>query len=110
MMQFKRLQEHAIEYGCVAAVGCMETGEIWTSTSFKSLIRAIKSSRHWGYTCQKYPWKCEGNENTSLTLCYKIATASGHYYTAWFKIENGIIIDKGFNDIDKRGKWNGTQW
>ena len=92
MISFDRLAEMAREEKMVASVAFMNTGEILQSTHMKSLIRAINKNRHWEYTCQYYPWRCEGNENTTTHLFFKIATASGVHYVMWFNIVNGIIV------------------
>ena len=102
MISFKRLSEMAREENMVASVAFLNTGEILQSTHMKSLIRAINKNRHWEYTCQKYSWDCPGNDDTTLHLFYKIATASGVYYVMWFNIVNGIIRDKGFKCINER--------
>jgi len=104
MITFKRLSEMAREENMIASVACLETGEIFQSSEFKNLIRCIKSSRHWDFTCQKYSWPCTGNSDKNLTLCYKIGTASEHYYTVWFRIVSGIIVDKGIEDITAKAK------
>ena len=104
MITFRRLSEMAREDGMIAAVACLETGEIFESSEMKNLFNAIKSSRHWEFTCQKYRFPCSGNSDKTLTLCYKVGTASEHYYTVWFSIESGVIVSKGINDITAMAK------
>ena len=102
MISFERLSQMAMEENYVASVLNCNTGVIIQSSSMKSLIKAIKSDRHWEYTCQYYPWLCEGNGYTTTHLFYKIATASGVHYVMWFRIVNGIIVKKGFKCVNPK--------
>lgn len=102
MISFERLSQMAMEENFVASVLNCNTGVIMQSSSMKSLIKAIKSDRHWEYTCKKYPWRDGGNENTTTHLFFKIGTASGVHYVIWFNIVDGVIIDKGFKCVNKK--------
>lgn len=101
VMSFNRMAELVRKDGYKCICYNMETGEIIESDEMHNIFNAIKSDRHWEYTCQKYPWSNSGNDEETLFLCYKIATSSGHFYTVFFDIEDGKIINRGMKDISK---------